>query len=248
MEKKLHNALDTLHMDEDCVRRIEAAMEEQGRRHTSFRLRHVIAVCMVLILVGGALNPTTARALEELAMKIRNYFNRSPGTIILEEDYAYYNDGQLEIDSQLGQTTVHSNTQFSPTWLKVMDDRVYYTGGAGTKAFLADREQFDITGRFSAEEPFLATFEQDGITHYIAIGGDFDPETGLDSIGCCEWLRRTDKMEEGIHAGWLGGASRVEYLDEEGTIFALWMARAIVKFGVPWNQTEAQEILKDFSS
>ena len=253
MEQKLTDAFDAVHMDDACARRIQEAMARKRPRSafTHPGVRAAVAACLVLVLAVVTLNPTTARAVEELTSRLKNYFSRTPGTIILEEDYTYYNDGRMEIDSQLGRTTVLSLTQFNPSWLKVMDGRVYYTGAeeVDVRELLANKEQYDITGKFTAEEPFIDIFERDGITHYIAIGGDFDPEVGEDSIGCCEWLRRTDKMEEGLasgdlHAGWIGGSARIEYLDEEGTLFALWTARAIVELDIPWYYTEAKQQLE----
>ena len=253
MERKLTEAFGLVHMDDACTRRIQDAMAQRRPRSSPARplLRAAVAACLVLALMVITLNPTTAQAVEELTSRLRNYFRRTPSTIILEENYTYYNDGRMEIDSQLGHTTVLSLSQFNPSWLKVMDDRVYYTGAENMdiEEFLSNKEQYDITGQFSAEEPFIDTFARDGITHYIAIGGDFDPEVGKDSIGCCEWLRRTDKMEEGLangdlHAGWIGGSSRIEYLDEEGTLFGIWMAKAIVELDIPWNYTEAKQQLE----
>lgn len=255
MEQKLTEAFDALHMEDSCTQRIEDAMTHPRRSSARPVLRAAVAACLTLAILVIALNPTAARAVEEIAVKLKNYFSRTPGTIILEKDYTYYNDGRMEIDSQLGQTTVLSPTQFSPSWLRVMDDRVYYTEAEDLdiQEFLANKELYNITGQFSAEEPFIATFERDGITHYIAIGGDFDPEVGMDSIGCCEWLRRSDKMEEGLaggdlHAGWIGGSSRIEYLDEEGTLFNLWMAKAIVELDIPWYYSEAEQQLESYET
>ena len=255
MEQKLTEAFDALHMDDSCALRIEEAMSHPHHSPAWPMVRAAFAACLTLAILVIALNPTTAGAVEEIAVRLRNYFSRTPGTIILEKDYTYYNDGRMEIDSQLGQTTVLSPTQFSPSWLRVMDDRVYYTGAEDLdiQEFLANKERYDITEQFSVEEPFLTSYEKDGILHYIAIGGDFDPEVGIDSIGCCEWLRRTDKMEEGLavgdlHAGWIGGSSRIEYLDEEGTLFNLWMAKAIVELDIPWYYTEAKKQLESYET
>lgn len=251
MEQKLNQAFDVLHMEDSCVSRIEQAMTRPRRSPARSFVRAAAAACLVLTLMLITMNPTVAQAVEEAAVKLKNYFSRTPGTIILEEEYTYYNDGQMEIDSQLGQVTIISSTQFYPSWLKVMDERVYYTGpeDVDIQDFLANKEQYDITDHFSAEEPFLTTFESDGITHYIAIGGDFDPETGIDSIGCAEWLRRTDQMQEGLaegdlYAGWIGGSSRFQYLDEEGTVFPIWFAAALVEQDIPWGYTSAKQQLE----
>lgn len=255
MEQKLTQAFDALHMEDSCISRIEQAMTRPRCSPARPIIRAAVAACLVLAVMAIALNPTTAQALEEVAVKLKNYFSRTPGTIILEENHTYYNDGRMEIDTQLGHTTIFGSTQFDPSWLKVMDDRVYYTRpeDVGIREFLANKEQYDITGQFSAEEPFLDTFESDGITHYIAIGGDFDPEVGKDSVGCAEWLRRTDKMQEGLekgdlHAGWIGGSSGFQYLDEEGTVFPIWYARAVVELEIPWDYPEAKQQLESLDA
>ena len=61
------------------------------------------------------------------------------------------------------------------------------------------------------------------------------------------------KMEEGLavgdlHAGWIGGSSRIEYLDEEGTLFNLWMAKAIVELDIPWYYSEAEQQLESYET
>lgn len=252
MEDKLVKAFDAVHMEEDCIAQIQQAMEKHRRSPARPVLPAAAATCAVFMMIV-VLSPATAQAVEEIIEKASGWFRRAPGTIVLEENYAYYNDGRMEIDSRPGQTSGILLSEFTPSWLKVMDDRVYYTGTAentNIQYFLEHKEEMDITGQFSDEEPFLATFEHDGITHYIAIGGDFDPEVGVDSIGCCEWLRRTDKMEEGLakgdfHAGWIGGSTRFQYLDEEGTLFPIWYAKAVVELDIPWDNTEAKQQLEE---
>lgn len=255
MEQKLTQAFDALHMEDSCVSRIEQAMTRPRRSPARSFVRAAAAACLVLTLMLITMNPTVAQAVENMTQKIQGFFSRTPGTIILGEDYTYYNDGQMEIDSQLGQVTVFGSTQFDPSWLRVIADRVYYTGpeDVDIQEFLSNKEQYDITGHFSAEDPFLDTFESEGITHYIAIGGDFDPEAGIDSIGCAEWLRRTDQMQEGLaegdlYAGWIGGSSRFQYLDEEGTVFPIWFAAALVEQDIPWGYTSAKQQLESLDA
>ena len=254
MEQRLTEAFDALHMEDSCVHRIEQAIKESRRSPARPVLRAAVAFCAFFMMIV-VLSPATAQAVEEIIEKASGWFRRAPGTIVLEEEYTYYNDGCIEIDSRLGQTSGILLSEFNPTWLKVIDARVYYTGAEDLdiQEFLANKELYDITEQFSAEEPFLTSYEKDGILHYIAIGGDFDPEVGIDSIGCCEWLRRTDKTEEGLaggdlHAGWIGGSSRIEYLDEEGTLFNLWMAKAIVELDIPWYYAEAKKQLESYET
>lgn len=242
MEQKLTQAFDALHMDDSCASRIETAMTEPRRSPVRPMVRAAIATCLVLMLTLIAISPSTARAVEELAAKVKNYFSRTPGTIVLEEDYFYYNDGYHELESIPGRTTGTSLDLHSPRWLNEEDGRVYFVG---------DLQNLDITGQFSAEVPFIYTYESMGILHYIAVGGDYDSETGLDSIGYCEWLRRKDEMEEGLaigvlHAGWMGGSSRFKYLDEPGTLFPIWYAKAVVELDIPWDNTEAKQQLESY--
>lgn len=253
MEKRITEAFDALHMEEGCVSRIEQAMqtEPEKRSHARPIFRTVAAVLLLAVLVI-ALNPAAAQAVEKLAEKVRSYFTRSPGTVVLEEDYVYYNDGHIELESKAGDMAmVSGSTGAIPEWLIIMDGRVYFTGTAESsdiQYFLENKEQFDITGQFSEEEPFVSTFEKDGVTHYIAIGGDFDPEIGYDSIGFLEQLRRTDKIEDGIYAGWIGGFGRMEYRDADAGLFPIWYAKAVIELELPWDSREAKEQLEDWEA
>lgn len=253
MEKRINEAFDALHMEEGCISRIEHAMQAapEKRSHARPIFRTVAAVLLLAVLVI-VLNPTAAQAVEKLAEKVWSCFTRSPGTVVLEEDYVYYNDGHIELESKAGDmATVSGSTGTNPDWLKIIDGRVYFTGNAKStdiQYFLENKDQFDITGQFSEEEPFVSTFEKEGITHYIAIGGDFDPEIGYDSIGFLERLRRTDKIEEGIYAGWIGGFGRMEYRDPEVGLFPIWYAKAVIELELPWNSREAKEQLEDWEA
>lgn len=236
MEQKLTQAFDAVHMDEGCMEKVQQAMAQKkpSRSPVRYALRTAVAVCLVLILVV-ALNPTAAKAVEEIVESVKAAFPWKPDTVILGDDTTYYADDQMQITQGPDGSTGALRTA-APTWLKEKDGRVY---------FLANLENKDITGLFSAEEPFLYIYEKDGVIHHIAVGGDYDPEVGLDSVGYGEWLRRTDKMEEGLaegntHAGWIGGGGSRMYQDAEGTLFALWYARAIVEMEIPWGNTEAK--------
>ena len=253
MDKRIMEAFGALRMEEDCVSRIEQAMQTAPEKRAPARpiVRTVAAVLLLAVLII-ALNPTAAQAVEKLAEKAWNCFTRSPGTVVLEEDYVYYNDGNIELESKAGDMAmVSGQTGANPDWLKIMDGRVYYTGNAEStdlNYFLENKEQFDITGQFSEEEPFVSTFEKDGITHYIAIGGNFDPEIGYDSIGYLERLRRTDKIDEGLFAGWIGGSGRMQYRDAEGNLFPIWYAKAVVELEIPWDNAEAKKQLEDWEA
>ena len=253
MEKRITEAFDALHMEEDCVSRIEQAMQTAPEKQSQARpiFRTVAAVLLLAVLII-ALNPAAAQAVEKLAEKVLSCFTRSPGTVVLEEDYVYYNDGNIELESKAGDmATVSGQTGANPDWLKIMDGRVYYTGNAEStdiQYFLEHKEQFDITGQFSEEEPFISTFEKDGIIHYIAIGGDFDPEIGYDSIGFLEQMRRTDKIDDGIYAGWIGGFGRMKYRDADAGLFPIWYAKAVLELEIPWDSREARQQLEDWEA
>lgn len=239
MEEQLIKAFDAIHMDEACEAAVRHAMSKKKSRRSPARyaLRTAVAVCLALILLV-ALNPTAAKAVEEIMESVKAAFPWKAGTVVLGEVITHYSDEQMELTQGPAGSTATVRTD-TPSWLKEKDGRVY---------FLANLSNIDITDLFSAEEPFLYIYEKDGITHYIAVGGDYDPQVGLDSLGYGEWLRRTDKMEEGMetgdsHAGWIGGNSRIEYLDEEGTQYAIWLARAIVELDIPWGYTAAKQQL-----
>ena len=251
MEQKLTQAFDALHMDKSCISRIEQAMTRPRRFPARSVVRAATAACLAAAVLLIALTPTVAQAVENLTQKIRGFFSRTTGTVVLEEDFVYYNDGHIELESNTGSATGTVYTSSYPAWLIVMDDRVYFTGNEEStdiRYFLENKEQFDITGQFSEEEPFLSTFEKDGITHYIAVGGDFDPEVGIDSIGYLERLRRTDKIEDGIYAGWIAGHGHMKYRDADAGLYPIWYAKAVVELELPWDNQEAQQQLKDWEA
>ena len=242
MEQKLNQAFDALHMDAECSAKIEAAIKTT--RHSPARpiLRTALAFCFAAVIVIFA-HPTIASAVEELAETIKLRLTRKPDAVILRENYAYYNDQVLELELSAEKSTGTWTLQV-PECLKVSDGRVYFLGNAESmdiRYFLEQKEQFDITGKFSADEPYICSFEQDGILHYIAIGGDFDPVVGIESIEYAHWLRRADQLNG--HIDWLGAAGQISYLDEEGTILPTWYAKAIVELNIPWNYEQAMRQL-----
>jgi len=126
----------------------------------------------------------------------------------------------------------------------------YLKENNGRLIFRCNLEIIDITDVISMDNPFTYIYTVDGIIHYIAVGGDYDPETGLDGVGYCEWLRDANKMEAGIadgdiHAGWLGGnGGRIHYDSETGT-HAVWYAKAIIEMDIPWGSSEAEALLEE---
>ena len=249
MEKKLTEAFDAVHMDDACAAKIEAAMKTQKTRSTTVRpvLRAAAAACLVLVMVL-ACNPTMVQAMEipitEAIEKIRATFQRIPGTVVVKEDYAYFNDGIIELEHAETGTSVSFDTSKPPLYLQERDGRLYFTGNL---------ENIDITDLISIEEPFTYTYDKNGITYYIAVGGKYDPDTGIASIGYGQWLRNTQKMNEGLangdhHAGWLGG-NGANYLDDyEAGTQAVWYAKALVEMDIPWGNTEAQKILESLET
>lgn len=253
MEKQIVEAFDAVHMEEGCISRITQSMQAgPGKRAPVRPVLRAAAVCLLLAVLAISLNPTAVRAVEALAAKVQGYFTRTPGTVVIEEDYVYYNDGHMELESRAGDMAmVTGSTGSTPEWLKIMDGRVYFTGTAESsdiEYFLENRDRFDITGQFSDEEPFLCSFEEDGITHYIAIGGDFDPEIGYDSIGFLAQMRRTDKIDDGIYAGWIGGFGRMKYRDADAGLFPIWYAKAVLELEIPWDSREAKQQLEDWEA
>ena len=245
MDQKITEAFDAVHMGESCAHRIEQAMTRPRSSPARPMVRAAVAACLLLVMTVIMLNPTIAGAGEELAETIKLRLTRKPDAVILRENYAYYNDQILELEQFAGKSTATWTLQI-PECLKVSDGRVYFMGNAESmdiRYFLEQKEQFDITGKFSADEPYICSFEQDGILHYIAIGGDFDPVVGIESIEYAHWLRRADQLNG--HIGWLGAASQISYLDEEGTILPTWYAKAIVELNIPWNYEQAMRQLEE---
>ena len=246
MKKKMTDAMDELHMDEDCVRRIETAMEEKNRKPVSLKYRPVIAALLCVVLVVGMFaHPATGFALEEAMERIKAYFSSSFSTAIVEQDRVYYNDGRMEIHSSSDTGTVGTMSSEVPSWLVEMDGRIYFLGSGAdgdVRNFLDNKESYDITEQFSQEEPFTATFDRDGVIHCIAVGGTYDPAVGISSIGYAEWLRKPGGSED-VSDNWIGGTG-IEPFEPGTETFAPWYAKAVVEFGIPWNLADAQKVLE----
>lgn len=225
MEEKLTKAFDSLHMGEECSEKILFAMKAKKKPHffTVRHLRTASAVFVLLLLISG-LHPAVGNAVGDFTQAIQTFFAWKPDS----PDSAYSTDD-----------TEPDNHTTGPVWLKERNGRVY---------FLANMENRDITESFSADTPFTYHYEKDGVLHYIAIGGLYDPVIGLKSIGYAEWLRDSDKMNEGVaegklHAGWISGDSSFQYLDPDGLQYPVWYARAVVEMEIPWGYTEAKQQL-----
>jgi len=247
MEQKLIDAFDSMQMSDGCADKIYQSMQHKNSRpiHKSSFLRVGAAICLALLIVS-TLHPGIASAMEATAERtlewFRATFRKDHGVVVLENDYVYYNDGHLEVevfDKSSVTDTFDLTLSPYPDWLAEEYGRVY---------FLGDSEKEDITDIFSMEEPFLYVYEEDGITHYIAIGGSYDSEIGLDSVGYSEWLRRTDQISDGnLFDGWLGGGGSGQY-DPNTDDYALWYAKAIVELNIPWNFTEAKQQLESYEA
>ncbi len=104
-------------------------------------------------------------------------------------------------------------------WLMVQGDELYYTGNG---------EKINITDRISAESPFTYEYiDEDGIRHYIAIGGDFDPEdeTHWGTLGWSEWTQAPPYD----YSSWVGGDGAYPWKEEN-----LWLEEAKDLMGIPW--------------
>lgn len=232
MEKKLKKAFAAVHMDDRCSKMIQTEMEKHKQAHTPAqkmrRIAAAAAACLIMMLFAFA-NPVIVRGVEEAVKEIAETVRRT----IIGKDYVYYNDGYIQIEQINGSTAPSSTATLKlkhPSWLKESEGRLY---------FRANLEYMDITELISMEEPFTYIYDKDGITHYLAVGGVYDPEIGLDSIGHAEWLRNTSEMEEGaangdLHAGWLGGGSQ-NHLDNDTGEDYPWFAAAKETLGIPWG-------------
>lgn len=240
MDKKLFDAFDAVHMDDCCSENIRTAIENHTKHSLPsrklWRFAAVASACLILMLFAFT-NPVIVQGVEEtvikLAQTVFGAINRGHGVTIVEEDYVYYNDGYMEIEHFNGSSASGSTTSVilkHPSWLKEKDGRLY---------FKANLEYIDITDLISMEIPFTYIYDKNGITHYIAVGGDYDPEIGLDSIGHSEWLRSTAEMEEGaangdLYAGWLGGRSDNHLDNDTGEEYA-WFTAAKEELDIPWG-------------
>lgn len=240
MENELKEAFAAVHMDDRCAEMIQTKMKIHKQAHTpAQKMRRIAAAAAACLIVAtfAFTNPVIVRgveeALKEIAETVRRTIRRGNGVTIVEEDYVYYNDGYMEIERINGNAAPSSTTSVlleHPSYLKESDGRLY---------FRANQENMDITELISMEEPFTYIYDKDGITHYIAVGGIYDPEIGLDSIGYGEWLRNTAEMEEGtangdLYAGWLGGRSD-NYLDNDTGEYYPWFTAAKEELGIPWG-------------
>ena len=237
MENKIFEASDSLHMDLACTNKIEASLIFKRKPHISPRYIAVTAACTILIMFL-ALSPVGANAVESVIHSLKNIFVKIPGTVIVENDYVYYYDGNLEVQQGKNISSSTISTFNRPIHLRENNGRLYLIGNL---------EKIDITDLISMDEPFIYIYEDDGITHYIAIGGEYNPQVGIDSVGYSEMLRITQEMKDGIEAGdlfagWFGGYNANRY-DPNTEQLAVWYCKYVVACNIPWENTEAQAIL-----
>lgn len=200
MEKRIKEAFDILIMPDACTAEIERAMQRHtiphSPRRTGWRMA-AAAACLLLVLTLCC-NPAVVQALEEV------FFPVTPGmdnAFYISANWSSYyrNGGGGEGDHNwiLPSGTISGRLDPDP-WLVQEEDRLCFT---------ANGEKIDITDRISFETPFTYTYvDKQDLIHYLAVGGEFDADQGVESVGTIEYVRHKGVMEANpgsIHAGWL---------------------------------------------
>lgn len=232
MEEKIKNAFDAVHMSENCAAKIEEAMAKQSvSRSPARRIQRLAAAaaCLIAVLLTIT-NPSVVQALEEV-------YNKLTGKVYIDQNRYIYDNGKIRIEGTHNWNIDGSVTADAEKGLTLTPDiengRLYFTGNG---------EKIDITDLISYDTAFTYVFtEESGITHYIGVGGEFTPETGLNNVGTFEFLRyqtTADDSPASSRAGWMGGYYE-NYRDETGDV-AQWIVTAAEELGIPWSPLDGQ--------
>ena len=196
VERKVIDFFDNEIMPDDCVRRIENALEPQAvpTRRNVVRLRRILAtaailVCLSILTVSGiGLSRQGGNIpLESIQLSTRNAYHRLFG---LETRSRAELEAQKAQDEERAERLRIALKNPGPL-AEVRDGRLY---------FIAHNEDIDITDLCSPDEVFLYTYtDEQGFLHYIGIGGT--PERW----GCSEVMYDTLNPYS-PSGGWVGGS------------------------------------------
>lgn len=229
MEDKIKEAFDSVLMSDDCIAKIEQTMKHGAPRTTRRAGWRVAAAAACLLLVLGVCsNPTVVRALEEIFIPVT--FGMDNAFCIDSNWFSYYKNGTgNEGDHNWSVPSGSLKGRLDPDpWLVQEDDRLYFT---------ANGETIDITDRISFETPFTYTYvDKQNLIHYLAVGGTFEADIGVESVGTVEYVRHKLVMEANpgsLYAGWLSHVIRGSDLKSMEDKFFPWIHKAFEILELP---------------
>lgn len=228
MENQIKAAFDGVLMPDNCSAKIEQAIERSAEVNRSRRVGwHVAAAAACLLLVLAVFsNPTVVQALEEMFVPV------TPGMdnafYISSNWVSYYKNGtggEADHCWNLPSGTLSGRLNTDP-WLVQEDDRLLFT---------ANGEMIDITDQISFETPFTYIFvDKQNLIHYLAVGGKFEAEQGVESVGTVEYVRHKLVMDANpgsLDAGWLSNTIRGSDAFQNG--FSPWVYEAFEIMELP---------------
>lgn len=196
MERKLNDFFDGAIMPDDCVMRIEKALENQTIRppRRTIPLRRALTIAAVLMcfcaltVCGiGNLNEGKNLPTESITLSRWNAYHKLFGLETRSREEIAAKEAQKEAWENRQKQAKETTAPLA----EVRNGRLY---------FIACDENIDITDKCSPDQVFLYTYTDDlGFLHYIGIGGT------PDSWGCSEVMFDTQNPDS-PSGGWCGGS------------------------------------------
>lgn len=227
MERMIKEAFKSLTMPDATAVRIEQKLEKQAKSSRPARhiLRYAAVAVSLMIMVTTLCIPGVAQELEKAAETLaRKLKDTVAETIILYES----ENGDVTLILQENENgTFSTNGEFEyvglPNYLKEENQRLYFVGNG---------EHIDITDLISYEKPFVYTYRgaQD-ITHYIAVGGVYDPDPEKCDVGFAAWYYSDILREAGggkYSDGCICGYCQYNWSNYK------WLEKGKEELGIPW--------------
>ncbi len=229
MEQKIKEGFDTLHMSEECVDRIQAALAAQ--RAPKNRWRPAVAAaaaCLALALVAVC-TPVGRAAVEVVKETFQSLLG--PGHTVTEQ-YTFEGGSVVDevgYDDKTGQKYIAGYWDGSfPSWLEAGEEGLWFVGNG---------QYFELTSLIDLETPFTYEYTENGITYHLAVGGVYDPARSEDLLagiatelgfGWGAWMSK--ETAEGTQ--WIGGYAK-GLVDRDGNEYT-WVSTAKEELNIPW--------------
>ena len=230
MSNKIHDAFAGLHMDPARSAKIEHALRQaqaapgytavpfrENRRSRLFTLS-AAACLLAVILLGFALLPRITAPAQELAATDPEIPTESTPPSGSEAEREETERMRVEANVRI---RMHTNGDF----LCPVGNSLYFN---------TNGEMLDITDLISDDEAFTYVYAENGIIHYIAVGGCYTPgSNSLDGVYYGYWYRDEADAEAPL-SGWLGGNCSGHWSNAKNDYFG-WYLQACDEFGIPWQ-------------
>lgn len=233
MSNKIYSAFDEIHMSEACQEKILKAMHRKQNHcaENRHRIRVATAAACLMATLLILCNPTVVEALENSISSALEKFTRVKADGTTEIRYQSF-DGKFQAGAVYDSTgnqilsQGRNNLLVTPEWYVEQDNRVYFAGNG---------EWIDVTDLIDLDTPFTYTYtDQNGIIHYICIGGVYDPDPEIWNVGYAEWYYDPNFVHtNGIKGNWIGGYCD-NYWDKNTGTDWLWLQKAKQEMGIPW--------------